>query len=156
MITSILLIGSGLYFLPKLLNLSKTAIAADKIEFNPVGVKWSGFSGTNLNFTIKFSVVNPSKTNILIQWLFFRVFIDKNELITKDLPTWNKEIKGEQENLIQIPVSVTLLSAIKILGISIVNLFKNDAIPEHVRIAGYVKAADFTVDFDKIVNVSDE
>ncbi len=153
MIGKVLLTVLGAFGVSKLLSAGKTAKAADNLQFNPTAVKWSGFQNGAFNIKLTFSIINPTNTNVNISFLFCDVLFKTGTKITSiNKENWNFVIKKESESEVDIPVKI-YLSDLLFLGIGLIRQLRNGRYPKELNLKGYVKANDFTVPFDEIIEV---
>lgn len=153
MFTKLLLIAVGIFGVSKIIDAKNTAKAADSLQFNPTGVKWNGFKNGAFNFDLIYSIINPVNKDITISFLFCDVFFTTGTKLTSiNKQNWNFKIQKEAQTTVKVPVKI-YLTDILFIGIDLIRQLKNGKLPEALRLKGYIKANDFTVPFDEIVNI---
>lgn len=138
---------------PFLLKAKNTLKTADTTTFDIVAInKWK-LALTKLSFNVDIDAFNPTKNNLIINFLHLEFRLISNFLIsTIDKTNWNFSLKPEQTTKISLPVEITGLNLLLLLKDTIGNIFKTKT-PESIRVIGYIKANDFTTPIDKTVKV---
>ena len=149
------LIGLGiLAFLGfKALNISKTAITADNLNFKPSGFKFMGFKQGAFNLDLFFDIVNPTQNNLTINFLFCDLFFKDGNLLTSvNLPNYNQTVSKAQVSTLKVPVKIFLTDILFNLS-PIFSDIKKGKMPTELQAKGYIRVNKITVQFDEPIKL---
>lgn len=130
----------------------KTKNTADKLDISLDAVKWNGWSGGGINFDIKLNVNNPTGFDITLNYLYLNLYLEKLQLTTINKENWNKIIRREHREVVNVPVKLYLTSLLR-LGWNLIKMFQAGKKPGTMRIEGTVRANNFRVDINETVNI---
>jgi len=138
----------------KALNIGKTAITADSLNFKPSGFKFTGINKGALNFNLFFDIVNPTQNNMTVNFLFCDLFFKDGNLLTSiNLPDYNQSISKAQVSTLTVPVKLFLTDILFNVG-PVWKEIKAGKMPTELQAKGYIRVNKITVQFDEPIKLA--
>ena len=149
----LLLFAAGAFGLSKILNLKQTAETADSLDVKPSAFNYVSASWNSVTFQLTLKILNPTKNNLTINFVFADVFLLDGTLLTSiSLPNYNQTVLKENVTEIKVPVKIQSIDA-ALNVISLWKKIKSGTLPDKLNIKGYIKANKITVPFEETIKI---